>query len=187
MSSVCKCKLCPELAKLDFTGSLLNRNRRSRKRAHPKLGAKHKKKQHATSGKRIEAHTAQLDDGTEALAGRGHSILGLKTRRTSHVDGTHGNPAESRRISQPWASGRTVDSTRITSPLPNVNHLTSTNQSIQAENNQYGDGVTPPPTDKSGRVEALMNSVQIGQRGLYYIKLGVPMAERFKSLDHGLS
>ncbi|KAG8333896.1 hypothetical protein J6590_101196 [Homalodisca vitripennis] len=33
----------PELAKLDFTGSLLNRNRRSRKRAPPKLGAKHKK------------------------------------------------------------------------------------------------------------------------------------------------
>ncbi|KAG8280466.1 hypothetical protein J6590_081711 [Homalodisca vitripennis] len=31
------------LAKLDFTGSLLNRNRRSRKRAPPKLGAKHKK------------------------------------------------------------------------------------------------------------------------------------------------
>ncbi|KAG8292291.1 H(+)/Cl(-) exchange transporter 7 [Homalodisca vitripennis] len=28
-------------AKLDFTGSLLNRNRRSRKRAPPKLGAKH--------------------------------------------------------------------------------------------------------------------------------------------------
>ncbi|KAG8290414.1 hypothetical protein J6590_081881 [Homalodisca vitripennis] len=29
--------------KLDFTGSLLNRNRRSRKHASPKLGAKHKK------------------------------------------------------------------------------------------------------------------------------------------------
>ncbi|KAG8290634.1 hypothetical protein J6590_078756 [Homalodisca vitripennis] len=60
------------------------------------------------------------------------------------------------KTSQPWASGRAVNSQRYTSPLPNVsdrseqkqlpvnnwsesvkvNHLTSTNQSIQAENNQ---------------------------------------------------
>ncbi|KAG8270290.1 hypothetical protein J6590_088323, partial [Homalodisca vitripennis] len=67
-------------AKLDFTGSLLNRNRRSRKRAPPKLGAKHEKKQqHATTPtlfkKNGSTETVQLEDGTVALAGRGHSIL----------------------------------------------------------------------------------------------------------------
>ncbi|KAG8265618.1 hypothetical protein J6590_091118 [Homalodisca vitripennis] len=45
-----------------------------------------------------------------------------ETRRTSPVDGTHGDPAESRRISQPWASGRAVNSQRIKSLLPNVSN-----------------------------------------------------------------
>ncbi|KAG8266292.1 hypothetical protein J6590_075463 [Homalodisca vitripennis] len=55
---------CPELAKIDFTGSLFNHNRRSRKRTPPKLGAKHKKQPHATSGKRDKErqnfHTVSL-------------------------------------------------------------------------------------------------------------------------------
>ncbi|KAG8301430.1 hypothetical protein J6590_054353 [Homalodisca vitripennis] len=49
--------------------------------------------------RRNEVQTVQLDDGSVALAGRGHSILGQccfigQTRRTSHVDGTHGDPIE---------------------------------------------------------------------------------------------
>ncbi|KAG8314780.1 hypothetical protein J6590_084932 [Homalodisca vitripennis] len=39
---------------------------------------------------------------------------------------------------------------QLVGKLVKVNQLTSTNQSNQAEN-QYSDGVTPPPTDKSGR------------------------------------
>ncbi|KAG8330543.1 hypothetical protein J6590_061318 [Homalodisca vitripennis] len=49
------------------------------------------------------------------------------------------------------ASAERVRPLRTVAAAVKVNHLTSTNQSIQAENNQYFDGVTPPPTDKSGR------------------------------------
>ncbi|KAG8253063.1 hypothetical protein J6590_042873 [Homalodisca vitripennis] len=98
-----------------------------------------------------------------------YCVIG-QTRRTSPADGTHGDPIESQhnQISQPWASGRAVNTeqpenqvasaervrplrTVVAAGKQLVNHLTSTNQSIQAENNQYFDGVTPPPTDKSGR------------------------------------
>ncbi|KAG8280599.1 hypothetical protein J6590_078159 [Homalodisca vitripennis] len=79
------------------------------------------------------------------------------------VDGTHGDPIESQHNHQPCGTGRAVNrqqrssfselagaGEQLVGKLVKVNQLTSTNQSNQAEN-QYSDGVTPPPTDKSGR------------------------------------
>ncbi|KAG8282804.1 histone H4-K16 acetylation [Homalodisca vitripennis] len=95
-----------------------------------------------------------------------------QTRRTSPADGTHGDPIESQHnqdnylpkvveLASHGETGRAENSQKHSKLLPNVspnssrslvkvNHLTSTNQSNQAEN-QYSDGMTPPPTDKSGR------------------------------------
>ncbi|KAG8310539.1 hypothetical protein J6590_062668 [Homalodisca vitripennis] len=91
--------------------------------------------------------TLRLDAGPIALAGRGHSIIQLfgQTRRTSPADGTHGDPNESQHNQASAGAGE-----QLVGKLVKVNQLTSTNQSNQAEN-QYSDGVTPPPTDKSGR------------------------------------
>ncbi|KAG8244000.1 hypothetical protein J6590_032493 [Homalodisca vitripennis] len=118
--------------------------------------------------------TLRLDADPIALAGRGHSIFQLfgQTRRTSPADGTHGDPIESQHnhkesekdnylpkvgelASHVERDEQRTDSNAVASPnlvgkLVKVNQLTSTKQSNQAEN-QYSDGVTPPPTDKSGR------------------------------------
>ncbi|KAG8275158.1 hypothetical protein J6590_092712 [Homalodisca vitripennis] len=48
------------------------------------------------------------------------------------------------------ASAERVRPLRTVAAAVKVNHLTSTNQSNQTEINHL-DGVTPPPTDKSGR------------------------------------
>ncbi|KAG8287506.1 hypothetical protein J6590_036379 [Homalodisca vitripennis] len=150
---------------MDFTGSLFNRNRRFRKRAPPKLGAKHKKNNHMPlvgrdrkrekisnivsgsapynpilsssvqeEGKNILDPTLfKKNRSTDTPVGCRYSSAGRarafsfslpvlfgQTRRTSPVDGTHGEVEESRRISQPWASGRAANSQRIKSLLPNV-------------------------------------------------------------------
>ncbi|KAG8334489.1 hypothetical protein J6590_089094 [Homalodisca vitripennis] len=97
----------------------------------------------------------QLDVGSVALAGRGHSILVSvqfgQTRRTSPVDGTHGNPIESQhnQTSSEQPENQVASAERVR-PLRTVAAV-GKQLSIQAENNQYFDGMTPPPTDKSGR------------------------------------
>ncbi|KAG8294978.1 hypothetical protein J6590_090907 [Homalodisca vitripennis] len=93
---------------LPFWSELAKIDRRSRKRAPPKLGAKQKKNNHMplvgrdTKRDKISKEmngstTLRLDAGPIALAGRGHSIIQLfgQTRRTSPADGTHGDPIES--------------------------------------------------------------------------------------------
>ncbi|KAG8319890.1 hypothetical protein J6590_082034 [Homalodisca vitripennis] len=115
--------------------------------------------------RRIGAQTLQLDAGTVALAGRGHlilvSVLFGQTRRTSPVDGTHGDPIECQhnRTSSEQPENQVASAERVR-PLRTVaaagkqlvskqsRSTTWTIQSIQAENINT---VTPPPTDKSGR------------------------------------
>ncbi|KAG8254221.1 hypothetical protein J6590_011919 [Homalodisca vitripennis] len=165
-------------------------DRRSRKRAPPKLGAKYKKKSHATSGKRDKERqdfdapynpilsSSVQEEGKNILdptlfkknrstdtpvgcryssAGRARAfsftlpVLFGQTRHTSPVDGTHGDPIESQhnQTSSEQPENQVASAERVR-PLRTV-AAAGKQLSIQAENNQYFDGVTPPPTDKSGR------------------------------------
>ncbi|KAG8285093.1 hypothetical protein J6590_087791 [Homalodisca vitripennis] len=85
--------MCERFSKLDFTGSLLNRNRRSRKRAPPKLGAKDKKNHMPLVGretkrdkisKREKAKNNYLPKVGE-LASHGHQDEQLTVRDTRRL------------------------------------------------------------------------------------------------------
>ncbi|KAG8329422.1 hypothetical protein J6590_086448 [Homalodisca vitripennis] len=81
-----------------------------------------------------------------------------QTRRTIPLTALTGTLPKVVELASHGETGRAENSQKhiagtgeqLVSSLVKVNHLTSTNQSNQAEN-QYSDGVTPPPTDKSGR------------------------------------
>ncbi|KAG8260728.1 hypothetical protein J6590_090403 [Homalodisca vitripennis] len=95
--------------------------------------------------------TLRLDAGPIALAGRGHSIIQLfgQTRRTSPADGTHGDPAESREQPEHSKLLRTC--------------LTAPNSSQSQCRKSILDGVTPPPTDKSGRGGKIIDKIRLSK------------------------